>query len=79
MAAEEFTARYPYFPGSIDRRSAVRVQVDPGADVNGIDIRLARAAMCCAVRGRVTGITRVSTSLMSRHVQEPAGSNFLQL
>jgi Carboxypeptidase regulatory-like domain len=43
-----------YYPGSLDTRDAVAVQVDPGADLHGLNVQLRRAP-AVRVRGQVTG------------------------
>jgi protocatechuate 3,4-dioxygenase beta subunit len=43
-----------YYPGSLDTRDAVAVQVDPGADLHGLNVQL-RRTQAVRIRGHVTG------------------------
>lgn len=51
--AEEVYAT-TYYPGTLDTRDAVAVQVDPGADLHGLNVQL-RRAQAVRIRGHVTG------------------------
>lgn len=43
-----------YYPGSLDRKSAVRVEVQPGVETNSIDIHMVPTPIVC-VSGTVSG------------------------
>jgi hypothetical protein len=62
-----------YYPDSVTPQSAVPLDILPGADRTGIDIRLVRAPIV-AVRGTVSGIAAgMSAFLEVRKVEPPRG------
>ena len=52
---EEVHNATTYFPGTLDAKTASRVEVRGGGDASGVDIRMIRAPLT-SVTGRVTGV-----------------------